>query len=291
MNQKLISPQVTPFFDADSHTISYIVQDPSSSACAVIDPVLEFNYSSGTLNSSGADAIIEHIQTHELELEWLIETHIHADHVSASSYIKERIGGRLLIGEAITVVQRVFGEVYNEDQNFKRDGSQFDLLLKDNDEYSIGNLKARAIHTPGHTPACMTHIIGDCVFVGDTLFMPDAGTARTDFPGGCAQQIYRSVKRILSLPQSTRLFMCHDYCPNGRALKFETTVEEQRQLNIHINETISESEFVTMREARDRALDVPKLILPSLQINIRAGCLPASSSNNTIYLKIPINAF
>ncbi len=291
MKQESISPQVIPFFDEASHTLSYIVKDPMSAACAVIDPVLEFDYPSGALSYKGADAIIEYIQSHELELEWLIETHVHADHVSASSYIKKQIGGGILIGEAITTVQNVFGELYNEDQNFKRDGSQFDILLKDNDKYYIGNLLVNVMHTPGHTPACMTHIMGDSAFIGDTLFMPDSGTGRTDFPGGSAKQIYQSIQRILSLPLSTKLFMCHDYCPKGRDLEYQTTVAEQRQFNIHINETISESEFITMREARDKTLNVPKLILPSLQINMRAGCLPAADTNKTVYLKLPVNVF
>ncbi|MFT6365828.1 MAG: glyoxylase-like metal-dependent hydrolase (beta-lactamase superfamily II) [Bacteroidia bacterium] len=229
--------------------------------------------------------------SHNLQTQWLIETHVHADHLSAAPYIKAAVGGKIAIGEHIETIQKTFGEVFNEGTEFRRDGSQFDHLFSDGQTYLIGNLTCRAIHTPGHTPACMTHLIGDAAFVGDTLFMPDGGTARADFPGGDARQLYKSIQTVLDLPKSTRLFMCHDYAPNGREIEFQSTVAEEQEHNIHVNQSICEDAFVTMREARDLTLGMPKLILPSLQINMRAGNFPEPEDNQMVYLKLPINAF
>ena len=283
-------PDVAAFFDAPTNTISYVVKDPGSSACAVIDSVMDLDYAAGRISHAGADAIIAHIRAAGLTLDWLIETHVHADHLSAAPYIKARLGGRIAIGDRITAVQEVFGKVFAEGPEFRRDGSQFDRLLADGDTYMIGGLKAVAMHTPGHTPACMTHVIGDAAFVGDTLFMPDGGSARADFPGGDARTLYRSMRRILDLPPATRLFMCHDYAPNGRPIAWETSVEAQRTHNIHVRDGISEDAFVAMREARDRTLDMPRLILPSLQVNMRAGALPPAGPDGRVFLKVPVDA-
>jgi len=286
-----ISPIIHHYFDENSNTFSYIVVCPESNACAIIDPVLDFEYASGSTCLHAADQIISFIQEQQLKLEWIIETHVHADHLSSAPYIQQKLGGKLAIGEHITSVQDTFGKIYNEGSEFKRDGSQFDHLFTDNEEYLIGNIACKAMHTPGHTPACMTHVIGDAAFVGDTLFMPDSGSARADFPGGDAGLLYQSIRRILSLPPQTRLFMCHDYAPNGRELLFETTVQEQRLSNIHVNDNVSEDEYIELREARDAQLAMPKLILPSLQINMKAGEFPVAEDNNQVYLKIPVNAF
>ena len=284
-------PEVTAFFDADSSTFSYVVKDPQSSSCAIVDSVLDFDYASGGTSQKSADKIIEFVTAHKLNVEWLIETHVHADHLSAAPYLQKVLGGRIGIGEQITVVQDTFGKVFNEGTEFKMDGSQFDHLFRDGETYQVGELECQAIHTPGHTPACFTHVLGDAIFVGDTLFMPDAGTARADFPGGDAATLYDSVQKILALPDAYRIFMCHDYCPNGRALAYETTVAEQREHNIHVKQDISKAHFVDMRETRDRSLAMPRLILPSLQINMRAGHMPPPDDNGTVYLKIPLNAF
>lgn len=284
-------PEVTAFFDADSSTFSYVVKDPQSSSCAIVDSVLDFDYASGGTSQKSADKIIEFVTTHKLNVEWLIETHVHADHLSAAPYLQKALGGRIGIGEQITVVQDTFGKVFNEGTEFKMDGSQFDHLFRDGEIYQVGGLECQAIHTPGHTPACFTHVLGDAIFVGDTLFMPDAGTARADFPGGDAATLYDSVQKILALPDAYRIFMCHDYCPNGRTLAYETTVAEQREHNIHVKQDISKAHFVDMRETRDRSLAMPRLILPSLQINMRAGHMPPPDNNGTVYLKIPLNAF
>jgi len=289
--QTEIVPVVAPFFDKDSNTFSYVVRDPSSLSCAVIDAVLNFDYASGELTYDGANAIINYIETRGLTLEWIIETHVHADHLSAAPYLQQQLGGRLGIGEHIKTVQETFGKIFNEGTAFERDGSQFDHLFCDNEHYNIGTLECVALHTPGHTPACMTHVIGDAAFVGDTLFMPDGGTARADFPGGDAGILYDSIQAILELPENTRLFMCHDYCPNGRDLEYETSVAEQRAKNIHVNKAIDKNTFVDMRKTRDDTLSMPRLILPSLQVNMRAGHLPKPDTNNTVYLKVPINAF
>ncbi len=282
-------PEVVPFFDEPTNTFSYVVKDPTSTSCAVVDSVMEIDYAAGRLSLDGADKIIDYIRSHDLKLEWIIETHVHADHLSAAPYIQEKLGGRVGIGSQITVVQDTFGKIFNAGTEFARDGSQFDQLFEDGDEYTVGNMVCHAIHTPGHTPACMTHIMGDAAFVGDTLFMPDGGTARADFPGGDARILYKSIQRVLSLPDETRLFMCHDYMPNGREVEYETTVAAEKEANIHVHVGTSEDQFVAMREARDATLGMPRLILPSLQVNMRAGHLPGAEDNGTVYLKLPLN--
>jgi glyoxylase-like metal-dependent hydrolase (beta-lactamase superfamily II) len=284
-----LKPEVTAFFDAATNTVSYVVKDPASAACAVIDSVMDIDYAAGRISHASADAVIAFITAQGLRLEWLIETHVHADHLSAAPYIQARLGGKIGIGANITVVQEVFGKVFNEGTEFCRDGSQFDRLFQDGDTYAIGTLRAFALHTPGHTPACMTHVIGDAAFVGDTLFMPDGGSARADFPGGDARTLFRSMRRILELPPETRLFMCHDYAPDGREIRWETTVAAERAGNIHVHDGISEDEFVAMREARDRTLGMPRLILPSLQVNMRAGALPPPDASGRVFLKVPVN--
>jgi len=282
---------VTAFFDELTNTVSYVVKDPASAACAVIDSVMDFDYAAGRITYESADRIIEFIASHGLELQWLIETHVHADHLSAAPYIQQKLGGRIGIGNRITVVQDTFGKIFNEGTEFERDGSQFDRLFADGDTYQIGGLTALAIHTPGHTPACMTHVIGDAAFVGDTLFMPDGGTARADFPGGDAAELYRSIRKVLALPPQTRLFMCHDYGPDGREIRWETTVAEEQAHNIHVRDGISEAEFVAMRTARDATLSMPKLIIPSIQVNMKAGELPKPDESGTRFLKVPLNLF
>jgi len=284
-----VKPDVKAFFDAPTNTISYVVRDPRSAACAVVDSVLDIDYAAGRISHESADAIIAYIERNGLRLEWLIETHVHADHLSAATYIKGKLGGRIGIGEKITVVQETFGKVFNEGPEFRRDGSQFDRLFKDGDSYTIGTMTGLALHTPGHTPACMTHVIGDAAFVGDTIFMPDGGSARADFPGGNARTLFRSVRRVLELPGDTRLFMCHDYGPNGREIRWETTVAQERAKNIHVRDGISEDEFVAMRETRDKTLGMPRLILPSLQVNMRAGVLPPPDKDGRQFLKVPVN--
>jgi glyoxylase-like metal-dependent hydrolase (beta-lactamase superfamily II) len=284
-----VSPEVIPFFDAPTNTISYIVRDPQSEFCAIIDSVMEIDYASGRITYDGADAMTAHIKAKGWTLTWLIETHVHADHLSAAPYIQGKLGGKLGIGENITIVQDTFGKIFNEGTEFQRDGSQFDRLFTDGDSYAIGNLAAHVMHTPGHTPACMTHVIGDAAFVGDTLFMPDGGSARADFPGGDARMLYRSIKRVLELPDDMRLFICHDYGPNGRDIKWETRVADERKHNIHVRDGVTEDEFVAMREARDKTLEMPKLIIPSLQINMRAGRMPPKDDKGKVFLKVPIN--
>ena len=284
-----ICPEVTAFFDAATNTVSYVVKDPASTACAVIDAVMDFDYAAGRISYQSADLVIDHIQSHGLTLDWLIETHVHADHLSGAPYIQDKLGGKIGIGAQITVIQDTFGKVFNEGTEFQRDGSQFDRLFRDGDSYQIGGLTAHALHTPGHTPACMTHVIGDAAFVGDTLFMPDGGSARADFPGGDARTLYRSIRRVLSLPGKMRLFMCHDYGPNGRDIRWETTVDEQKAHNIHVHDGITEDAFVALREARDATLAMPKLIIPSLQINMRGGDLPEPDESGKRFLKVPIN--
>ncbi len=287
----MIRPEVTAFFDEATNTISYVVRDPQSPTCAVIDSVLDYDCASGRTSHASADRMIEFIRSHDLELEWIYETHVHADHLSAAPYLQEQLGGRIAIGDRITDVQTIFGKVFNAGTQFQRDGSQFDRLLRDGDSLSIGNVTGEALHTPGHTPACMTLVFGDAAFVGDTLFMPDFGTARTDFPGGDARTLYASIQKVLSLPEDTRLFMCHDYKAPGREeYRWETTVAEERASNIHVRDGITQQEFVAMREARDAKLGMPRLILPSVQVNMRAGELPPPEDNGTRYLKIPIDA-
>ena len=283
------SMDVKGFFDTDTNTISYVVTDKKTAVCAVIDSVLDLDYASGNIKYENVDKIVDFITENHLKLEWLVETHVHADHLSAAPYIQQKLGGRIAISKEIVHVQKIFGKIFNAGTEFERDGSQFDLLLNDGDSYSIGNLQAKAIHTPGHTPACMAHMIEDCVFVGDTLFMPDGGTARADFPGGDARVLYRSIQKILALPDETRLFVCHDYMPEGRKVKWETTVAEQKNNNIHIGGAISEDEFVKLRETRDVTLGMPKLIMPSIQVNMRAGHMPPSEDDGKTYLKVPIS--
>ena len=282
-------PEVTAFFDPQTNTISYVVQDPGSKACAVVDSVMDIDYAAGRIFFESADRIIAHIREKDLRLEWLIETHVHADHLSAAPYIQERLGGRIGIGENIRTVQDTFGKVFNEGTEFQRDGSQFDHLFGEGDTYKIGGMTCFAMHTPGHTPACMTHVMGDAAFVGDTLFMPDGGTARADFPGGDAGELYRSIRKVLALPEAFRLFMCHDYGPNGRDIRWETTVGEERAHNIHARDGVTEEEFVAMRTARDATLGMPKLIIPSIQVNMRAGKLPPKDDSGKTFLKVPVN--
>ena len=286
-----VHPDVTAFFDEATNTVSYVVKDPASSSCAVVDSVLDFDYASGRTSFASADRIIDFIASQQLRPEWLIETHVHADHLSAAPYIQRKLGGKIGIGDRITVVQDTFDKIFNEGTEFERDGSQFDRLFADGDTYRIGKLEARAIHTPGHTPACMTHVIGDAAFVGDTLFMPDGGTARADFPGGDARELFRSIKKVLDLPSETRLFMCHDYGPDGREIRWETTVAEERATNIHVHDGVTEDEFVAMRTARDATLSMPRLIIPSIQVNMKAGQLPKPDDSGTRFLKVPLNTF
>ena len=284
-------PQVRAFFDEPTFTVSYVVSDPATGACAVVDSVLDYDPASGRTGKESADEIIAYIREHDLKLEWILETHVHADHLSAAPYIQAELGGNLAIGRDITVVQDVFGKIFNAGTEFQRDGSQFDHLFTDGDTFRIGELEGLAMHTPGHTPACMTYVIGDAAFVGDTLFMPDFGTARTDFPGGDARTLFRSIRKVLSLPPETRLFMCHDYKAPGRdEYRWETTVAEERAHNIHVHDGITEDEFVQMRETRDATLGMPRLILPSVQINMRAGQLPPAEDNGQRYIKIPLDA-
>ncbi|TCO72713.1 MBL fold metallo-hydrolase [Chromatocurvus halotolerans] len=284
-------PAVIPFFDEPTNTLTYIVRDPGSKHCALIDSVLDLDYASGTINYEGADRVIAYVREHQLTLDWILETHVHADHLSAAPYVKQELGGRIAIGNHICTVQETFGNIFDAGPGFRDDGSQFDVLLAEGDAIEIGGVTGYAMHTPGHTPACMSYVIGDAVFVGDTLFMPDYGTARCDFPGGDAGTLYRSIKRILALPPETRIFVCHDYLPNGRELEFETTVAAERESNIHVRDGISEAEFVDMREKRDATLGMPKLILPSLQVNMRAGHMPPPETDGRFFLKVPLNAF
>ena len=282
-------PVVKGFFDPATSTISYVVRDPASRSCAVIDSVMDIDYAAGRISYGHAEEIVAHIEGEGLSLEWLIETHVHADHLSAAPYIQERLGGKLGIGDKITVVQETFGKVFNAGTEFQRDGSQFDRLFADGDTYEIGTMTARAIATPGHTPACMAHVIGDATFVGDTLFMPDGGSARADFPGGDAGELYDSIQRILSLPDKMRLFMCHDYAPGGRETRWETTVGEERANNVHVGGGRSREDFIAFREARDATLEMPTLILPSLQVNMRGGELPLDAEGRPS-LNVPLNA-
>lgn len=282
---------VRHFFDAATSTLSYVVSDSATRRCAIIDPVLDLDYSSGTLSTQSADALIAYVQAEDLEVDYILETHIHADHLSSAPYIKAKLGGDIAIGGQITTIQNTFGSIFNEDESFRRDGSQFDRILSDGDTFTVGDLQAEAYHVPGHTPACMAYRIEDAVFVGDTLFMPDAGTARCDFPGGDAKALFASCQRLLSLPAETKVYVCHDYQPGGRDMAFVATVEEHKVGNIHVGQGVSESEFVAMRESRDSTLAMPTLILPSLQVNMRAGHLPPVDASGRLFLKVPINAF
>ena len=289
-NIKKNNLEIKGFFDKLTSTISYVVYDKFSKECAVIDSVLDFDYSSGSIDYLNAENIISFIEKNNLSLIWLIETHVHADHLSAAPYIQKKLGGKIGISEKISDVQNIFGKTFNAGTEFQRDGSQFDKLFKNNDEYQIGQINCKVIDTPGHTPACTAHIISDSIFVGDTLFMPDLGSARADFPGGDARTLYKSIKKILSYPDNFNIFVCHDYPPSNREVKWSTTVGEQKKNNIHVKDTISEDEFVRIRETRDKTLNMPNLIIPSIQVNMRAGNLPPSEDNGDVYLKIPINS-
>lgn len=284
-------PDVRAFFDEATNTITYLLKDPQGRACAVIDSVLDYDPASGRTDTRSADAVIAHIRAHDLDLAWVLETHVHADHLSAAPYLQEALGtGKIGIGAQITAVQETFGKIFNEGTRFARDGSQFDRLFSDGDSFMIGQMRADVLHTPGHTPACLTYVIGDAAFVGDTLFMPDFGTARCDFPGGSAETMYDSVQKILALPDQTRLFVGHDYKAPGRdAYAWETTVAAQKAQNVHIGGARSKADFVDLRQKRDAGLGMPRLIIPSLQINMRAGHMPEPEDNGTSYLKVPLN--
>ena len=281
-------PLVTGFFDAATNTISYVVKDPGSPACVVVDSVMDIDYAAGRITHENADRIITFIRDSGLTLEWIIETHVHADHLSAAPYVQDRLGGKIGIGAQITMVQDTFGKIFNEGTEFQRDGSQFDALFSDGDTYRVGEMTCLALHTPGHTPACMVHVMGDAAFVGDTLFMPDGGSARADFPGGDAGQLYDSIQKVLALPDAMRLFMCHDYGPNGRDIRWETNVAEERAHNIHVGGGQTREEFIAFRNARDATLGMPKLIIPSLQVNMRAGEVPTDKDGRPM-LKVPVN--
>lgn len=286
--------QVEAFFDTATSTISYLVLDDNMRHCAVIDSVLDYDPKSGRTGTTGADGLIARVRELGASVDWLLETHVHADHLSAAPYLKRQLGGTICIGDRITRVQTVFGALFNQGPAFARDGSQFDRLWADGECFGIGQLSARALHTPGHTPACMSYVVSDGIdsvaFVGDTLFSPDYGTARCDFPGGDARTLYRSIQKLLALPAATRLYTCHDYQPGGRAPCFFFSVEEARRHNIHLGDGIDEDAFVAMRQARDATLDMPALLLPSVQVNMRAGHLPEPESNGLRYLKIPLDA-
>ena len=284
-----ITPDVQAFFDDATNTISYIVKDPTSDACAIIDSVMDIDYAAGRITFDHADELIHQIETRGLKLEWIIETHVHADHLSAAPYIQQKLGGKIGVGHKITVVQEVFGKVFNEGTEFQRDGSQFDALFEDGDTYMIGNMQGFAMYTPGHTPACMVHVMGNAAFTGDTLFMPDGGSARCDFPGGSAEELYDSIMNVLALPDDMRLFMCHDYGPNGRDIQWETTVADEKANNIHVGGDKTREDFIKFRTERDAQLAMPKLIIPSLQVNMRAGEVPTDKDGNPM-LKIPVNS-
>ncbi len=286
----MLHPEVFSFFDEPTNTASYVLKDPASNAAAIIDSVLDFDAAAGRTSTKAADQLIAFVKEHGFDVQWLLETHVHADHLSGAPYLKDKLGGKIAIGANIVVVQDVFGKVFNAGTEFERDGSQFDALFNDGDRIRIGEMTGYAIHTPGHTPACMTYVFGDAAFIGDTLFMPDYGTARADFPGGSARDLYRSIRKVLALPPETRLFLCHDYKAPGRdEFAWETTVAEQRKSNVHVRDGVTEDEFVAMREARDKTLGMPKLIIPSIQVNMRAGDLPEPEDNGVRYLKVPLN--
>lgn len=283
-----VKPDVSAHFDEATNTITYIVKDPNSDHCAIIDSVMDIDYAAGRITYEAADKLIAEIQDRDLTVDWIIETHVHADHLSAAPYIQDKLGGQIGVGEKIMVIQETFGKVFNEGTEFQRDGSQFDALFKDGDTYMIGTMQAFTMYTPGHTPACMVHVVGNTAFAGDTLFMPDGGSARCDFPGGDAGELFDSIMKVLSLPDETRLFMCHDYGPNGRAIQWETTVAEQKADNIHVGGGKTREEFIKFRTTRDAQLSMPKLIIPSLQVNMRAGEIPTDENGNQM-LKVPVN--
>ena len=285
-----MNAHIEAFFDPATFTYSYVVSDPVTRQCALIDSVLDYDAASGRTSHTSAEHLIAYVREHELKVQWLLETHVHADHLSAAPYLKQQLGGQLAIGDRITVVQDTFGKLFNAGTDFATDGRQFDHLFHDGDTFQVGDVQARAIHTPGHTPACMTYVIGDAAFVGDTLFMPDYGTARCDFPGGDARMLYQSIQKLFALPGDTRVFMCHDYKAPGREeFLYETTIAAERESNVHVHSGITEDQFVAMRTERDATLGMPTLILPSVQINMRGGELPSPESNGTRYLKIPLD--
>ncbi|MDD3798867.1 MAG: MBL fold metallo-hydrolase [Novosphingobium sp.] len=285
-----LRPEIKAFFDEDTNTVTYVVFDPATREAAIVDSVLDFEQAAGRTSFASADEVLAYVNSENLKVKWLLETHAHADHLSAAPYLQEKLGGRIAIGEHIVTVQQTFGKLFNAGSEFQRDGSDFDRLFADGDTFTIGNLEVSVLHVPGHTPACIAYVIGDAVFVGDTMFMPDYGTARADFPGGDARQLFRSLRRILALPPATRLFMCHDYLPADRSdYVWETTVGAERESNIHAHDGITEDEFVAMREARDATLSMPRLILPSVQVNMRAGHMPPPEENGVSYLKLPVN--
>lgn len=285
-----MTPEITAFFDEATFTVTYVVRDPNSAKCAIVDSVLDFDYASGRTDTRSADMVIDFVREKGYEVEWLLETHVHADHLSAAPYIQTALGGKIAIGENIRVVQDTFGKVFNEGTEFQRDGSQFDALFTEGDSFHIGQMRGDVMHTPGHTPACLTYVIGDAAFVGDTLFMPDFGTARCDFPGGSAETMWDSVQKILSLPDETRIFVGHDYKAEGRdTYAWETTVGDQKRLNKHVGAGKSKEDFVAARNERDAQLGMPRLIVPSLQVNMRAGQMPKAEDNGTVYLKVPVN--
>ena len=288
---KRLRPSIAGFFDEATNTVSYVVHDPKTGEAAIIDSVLDFDAASGRTANGSADRMIEYVTSNNLKVTWLVETHAHADHISAAPYLQERLGGKLAIGRDIIRVQEVFGKLFNAGTDFERDGSQFDKLFEDGETFRIGELEGIALHVPGHTPADMAFIVGDAAFVGDTILMPDFGTARADFPGGDAGQLFRSIRRLLSLPDETRLFLCHDYKAPGRdEYAWETTVKQQREENVHVKDGVTEQDFVAMRTDRDKTLSMPKLIMPSVQVNIRGGRLPDPEENGVSYIKIPVNA-
>lgn len=285
-----LAPEVTAFFDPETNTVSYVVKDPHGQSCAIVDSVLDFDFASGHTDTKSADEIIAFIKDQGLKVEWLLESHVHADHLSAAPYIQEQLGGKIGIGDRITDVQNTFGKIFNEGTEFQRDGSQFDQLFVDKDVFMIGQMRAEVMHTPGHTPACLTYVIGDAAFVGDTLFMPDFGTARCDFPGGSSEALYNSIQKILTLPDETRIFVGHDYKAPGRdKFAWETSVAEEKANNVHIGQGASKDDFVEMRDTRDATLSKPKLIIPSLQVNMRAGNMPEPDKDGDVFLKVPIN--
>lgn len=285
------NPIIKGFFDQTTYTITYVVSDPATKEAAIIDSVLDYRPNSGRTSFASADAVIDYVTSENLKVTWLLETHAHADHLSAAPYLQEKLGGKLAIGQQITHVQDVFGKLFNAGTDFERDGSQFDHLFEDGHTFAIGNIKAMSLHVPGHTPADMAYIIGDAAFLGDTMFMPDYGTARADFPGGDARQLFQSIRRLLQMPRETRLFMCHDYKAPGRDVyAWESTVGAQHDSNVHVHDGVSEDEFVAMRTKRDATLDLPELIMPSVQVNIRGGHMPEPESNGVSYIKIPVNA-
>ena len=285
-----MNPDVKTFFDEATFTATHVAWDPETKRAAIIDSVHDYDPKSGRTDTASADAVIAFVQQEGLEVDWILETHVHADHLTAAPYLQEKLGGRIGIGAKVAVVQGVFKSVFNAEDAFATDGRQFDRLFQDGEQFQIGDLTVEVMHTPGHTPACVTYVVGDAAFVGDTLFMPDFGTARCDFPGGDARQLYRSIKRILALPPETRLFLCHDYGPGGRAFEWVTTVAAQREKNIHVNDSVDEDGFVAMRTERDKQLSMPVLILPSVQVNMRAGVMPPPEANGISYLKLPVDA-